>query len=183
MEVKKYRFSPIQSKKELLDAITYIHIECNKLCKESFNMYLPNAGNMTVCCHYEDEFAFLTELRKELTVSSNNPDQKFFLLHKPITIAKVNGIPETTYRYLYIRRPREDTSEVGNIDFYLEVEEYQKIKGSLIKGEIIRGARIYNRKDLDMIELYDPAVDVLGYVSTPAMTERVRVKQSDETIL
>ena len=35
----------------------------------------------------------------------------------------------------------------------------------------------------DMIELYEPDVDALGYVSTNTMTEKVRIKLSDETKL
>jgi hypothetical protein len=34
-----------------------------------------------------------------------------------------------------------------------------------------------------MIELYDPDVDALGYVSTNTMSEKVRVKLSEETKL
>lgn len=45
------------------------------------------------------------------------------------------------------------------------------------------GARVFDRSDLDMIELYDPDVDALGYVSTNKMTEKVRIKQSEATKL
>ena len=34
-----------------------------------------------------------------------------------------------------------------------------------------------------MVELYDPNIDVLGYVSTNKMSEKVRVKLSEETNL
>jgi len=36
--------------------------------------------------------------------------------------------------------------------------------------------KIFDRPDLDMIELYDPDIDALAYVSNRAMTEKVRVK-------
>lgn len=36
---------------------------------------------------------------------------------------------------------------------------------------------------LDMIELYDPDIDALGYVSTEKMSEAVRVKRSEATKL
>ena len=44
------------------------------------------------------------------------------------------------------------------------------------KGHFINGS-YYNRSDLDMVELSDPDIDALAYVSTRAMTEKVRVKQ------
>ena len=39
------------------------------------------------------------------------------------------------------------------------------------------------RNDLDMIELFDPDVDVLAYVSTNTMSQKVRKKMSEETNL
>ena len=35
---------------------------------------------------------------------------------------------------------------------------------------------MFDRTDLDMIELSDPDIDILAYVSTKMMTEKVRVK-------
>ncbi|MDQ3239552.1 MAG: hypothetical protein M3P33_03440 [bacterium] len=50
-------------------------------------------------------------------------------------------------------------------------------------GKKMPGARLFDRPDLDMIELYDPDSDILGYVSTETMTESVRLKQSEITKL
>jgi len=47
----------------------------------------------------------------------------------------------------------------------------------------VNGTRVFDRPDLDMIELYDPDSDALGYVSTEKMSETVRVKQSEHTKL
>jgi len=46
----------------------------------------------------------------------------------------------------------------------------------LLDGKVIKGARIFERPDLDMIKLYGPNIDAPGYVSTNKMTEAVRVK-------
>jgi len=67
----------------------------------------------------------------------------------------------------------------GDLDFYLEPEKYNNLKKSLLAGERVKGARVFERTDLDMIELYNPDVDVLAYVSTEKMTQKVRTKQSD----
>ena len=180
---KLYRFSPIKSKDELLEAIRHIHFESYNLCKESFGYYLPNAGNMGVFCHYDEEYSFLINLRKQLTEVSDNINQKYFRLHEPIVIPARGDVPETTYTYLYIRKPDPYRHHVGDVDFYLEQEKYNELKQSILKGKRVKGARVFDRPDLDMIELYDPDIDVLAYVSTNEMTEAVRVKQSEATKL
>lgn len=181
--MKLYRFSPIQTQEELLQAITHTHFECNKLCKQSLGVYLPNAGNIGIFCHYDDEYERLITMRKELTHKSDNVNQKYFELHFPIIIPAENGVPETTYTHLYIRRPDPYRHHVGDVDFYLEPTKYSELKQSLLSGKKMVGARILDRLDLDMIELFDPDSDALGYISTDTMTKLVRIKQSEATIL
>lgn len=182
--MKLYRFSPIKSEEELLEVIKYIHFETHKLCKQSFGYYLSNnAGNIGVFCHYDDEYENLINVRKELTEPSDNPNQKYFTLLKPVVISAHDGVPETTYTYLYIRKPDPYRHHVGDIDFYLEPDKYKELKGDLLAGKKMKGVRVFERPDLDMIELYDPDVDVLAYVSTQKMSEAVRVKLSDITKL
>ncbi len=181
--MKLYRFSPIRSKEELMQAISHVHFECYKLCKQSFRYYLPNAGNIGIFCHYEDEYEQLIKIREEMTEASENLNQKYFRLHNPIIIPAADDVPEITYTYLYIRKPDPYRSHVGDVDFYLEPERYQELKDSLLTGRKIKGARIFERPDLDMIELYDPDVDALSYVSTHTMTEMVRTKLLEATKL
>ena len=174
--MKLYRFSPIKNEDELLEAIKHTHFACFELCKQSFGKYLPVAGNIGVFCHYDDEYKFLMELRKKLTEESDNVNQKYFRLHKPIVIPARGDVPETTYTFLYIRKPDPYRFHVGDVDFVFEEEKYQELKKSLQRGTIIKGARVFERLNLDMVELYDPDVDALGYVSPREMTEKVRVK-------
>ena len=181
--MKLYRFSPINNEVDLLKAVRYIHFACYKLCKQSFGKYLPNAGNIGIFCHYEDEHKRLTKIREKLTERSDNLNQKYFRLHKPITIPKKGDIPETVYTYLYIRKPDPYRSQVGDVDFYLEPKKYKKLTTEMLKGKKVKGARVFDRPDLDMIELYDPDSDALGYVSTEKMSEAVRVKLSEHTKL
>lgn len=180
--MKLYRFSPIRSKEELLAAISHVHFQCYKLCKHSFGRYFTNAQNIGIFCHYNDEYAFLTELRQELTETSDNIKQKYFRLHEPIVIPAQGDVPETTYSYLYIRKPDPYRAQVGDIDFYVAPDEYGKLKQSA-KQNKFPGARVFDREDLDMIELYDPDVDALGYVSTSTIAESVWGKLSEATKL
>jgi hypothetical protein len=176
--MKLYRFSPIKNKSQLKSAIKYIHFSCHELCKESFGEYLTNAGNIGIFCHYDEEYELLTQIRQELTEPSDEPNQKYFKLHKPITIKAKGDVPKTTYTHLYIRKPDIYRAQAGDLDFFLEPEKYIELKKSISEGKIIRGARIFPRADLDMIELYNPDIDALAYVSTKMMTEKVRVKQN-----
>ncbi len=181
--MKLYRYSPIQNQAELTDAVRYIHSACYKLCKQSFGKDLPNAGNVGVFCHYDDEYEQLVAIRKEITEPSDDPNQKYFRLLEPIVLPAEGDAPEATYTHLYIRKPDIYRAQVGDIDFYVEQNEYDQLKQRLQGGESISGARIFPRNDLDMIELYNPDVDALGYVSTNTMTEKVRIKLSEETNL
>lgn len=181
--MRLYRFSPIRSEAELLEAIKYTHYACYQLCRQSFGKYLPNAGNMGIFCHYDDEYGQLIDIRQWLTEPSDDPNQKYFQLLKPIIIPASGDVLETIYTHLYIRKPDPYRHQVGDVDFYLEQHEYDELKQSLLNGKVIKGARVFPRNDLDMIELYDPDVDALGYVSTNTMTEKVRIKLSEETQL
>jgi hypothetical protein len=180
---RSYRFSPIKDKQQLLEAIEHIHFSSYELCKKSFGYYLPNAGNLGLFCHYENEFELLKNIRDEITEKSENPELKYYTLLEPIVIAAKDDIPETTYTHLYIRKPDIYRYQVGDIDFYLEDGEYQELKKAMLNGKQVKGARVFDRPDLDMIELFDPDIDVLAYVSTSTMTEKVRIKLSDATKL
>ncbi len=174
--MKLYRCSPIENETKLLEAVRHIHVSCYALCKQSLGLYPRNAGNIGVFCHYDDEYDRLKSIREKLTEPSDNPNQKYFRLHEPITVVAIDDIPETTYTHLYIRKPDPYRYQVGDVDFYLEQDEYTALKQSLVDGKSIRGARVFDRVDLDMIELYDPDIDTLAYVSTDTESQKVRVK-------
>lgn len=176
--MKLYRFSPIENKAELLAAIEHIHFECHRLCKQSLGEYLPNSGNVGVFCHHESEYAFLTELRQQMTEESDNFNQKYFRLHDPIVIAGREDVPEMTYEFLYIRQPDPYRHHVGDIDFYLEQHEYDELKTRVLQREV-KGARDFPSPHLEMIELFDPDSDVLAYVSTNKMVDLVRSTKSE----
>lgn len=163
--MNSFRFSPIQNKEQMLKAIEYIHNTCHELCRQSIARYLPVAGNMGIFCHFEDELIFLKQLQTELTDANKRVYGKYFLLHTPLVIPARNDIPGATYRYLYIRQPDPDKPQVGDLDFYLEPEKYTELKRSLLSGKVIKGTRVLpNRPDLDLIELYDPKIDALGFI-------------------
>lgn len=164
----------MKSEAELMESIEYLHYACFKLCKQALGAYLPVAGNVGIFCHYESEYADLTKIHGALTEPSANQKQKYFKLHQPIMISAKDDIPETTYTHLYIRKPDPYRAQVSDIDFIMPADKYASIRGSLQNGETIHGARIFDRPELDMIELYDPDIDALGYVCVQQVTLEVR---------
>lgn len=171
--MKNFRFSPIKNKSQLVKAIKHIHFSCHNLCKQSLGKYLPVAGNIGVFCHDDNEFTFLTKLREKLTKLDDKVYGKYYRLHKPIVIPAKGDISKTSYSYLYIRQPDPNKPQVGDIDFYLEPKKYAEFKQSLADGKKIKGARILpNRPDLDLIELYDSNIDVLGYIGDKNWSSR-----------
>jgi len=167
--MKLYRFSPIKNKEELFKAIEHVHIQCHKLCLQKFGYFLPVAGNIGIFCHYDEEFEKLTEIRKEMTDINEHWNRKYYKLLKSITLHALNDIPPTIYTHLYIRHPDPYRSHVGDVDFYMEPEKYRKLKESLLTGTQIKGVRLFERKEEDMVEMYDPDIDAVAFVSPHKM--------------
>lgn len=166
-------FNPINDISQLLKTIEYIHVECHRLCKKNLGYLLPVAGNIGVFCHFEDEFIRLIKLREELTEVNNNWNKKYFKLHAPIIIPRKNEIPETTYTYLYIRKPDKNTPHIGDVDFYMEPNKFLTLKKSLLAGVKIAGVSIFDRPDLDLIRLSDQEIDVSSFIGQKTMIENV----------
>lgn len=160
----QFRFSPIKDKTTLFSAIEYLHFAAHKLCKLKLGYYLPVCGNVGIFSHFEDEFERLIELRKELTDINVSWNQKYFKLYKPIIFPAKDGLPETTYTLLYIRKPMVTHPQVGDIDFYVDPKKYQKMKQEVKKVYFPKGVRLLERPDLDLIELLDPSFDVAVYI-------------------
>ncbi|MFA5155050.1 MAG: hypothetical protein WC453_01305 [Patescibacteria group bacterium] len=168
-----FRFSPIKSEAELRKAIEYTHIACFQLCQLALGRYLPVAGNIGIFCHDDDEFIFLTALREKLTDRNDNWNQKYFRLHESITIPARGDLPETTYTYLYIRRPDPKSPQIGDVDFVIDSEEHRRLQSLAELGERMNGIDLLYRPDLDMIRLSRPDIDALPYLTTKTMAENV----------
>lgn len=171
--MQPYRFSPIENKEQLLEAIEYTHFKCFELCKKNFGRYLPVAGNIGIFSHYDDEYEFLTKLREELTEKSDNWNHKYYRLLEPIRIAAKGDVPDTVYTYLYIRKP-DKHKEVGDVDFVLGLNEFSELKDSLHHSKEIKGIEVFDRVDLDLIKLFDSDTDVLSFIGTKNMTENIQ---------
>lgn len=162
---------------ELIERIKNIHTDCHILINQSAGRILPVAGNLGVFCQSEEEYDHFLALSKGITFPSNNPNQKYFELKESITIQAKEDIPEASYTHLYIRKP--DPTPYGNflgdIDFVMESDEYKNLKKLVGNGKI-NGAEIYDRPGWDTIQITNPDINSVAYVSTKDFAKRVRVK-------
>ncbi len=164
--------------KQLLETITKIHFESYQLCKEAFGRYFANAGNIGIFCHGDDEYGYLTKIREELTEPSNNPNQKYYTLKDPIIIPGKDAVPETTYKYLYIRKPDPSAygQHSGDVDFYTDAE-YESLIKQVADG-LIPGAELYEQAGVGtLIQISNQNIEALAYISKKEMTEKIRVRQ------
>jgi len=159
----------------LMQAIEHTHFACFELCKRYFGRYLPVSGNVGIFCHFDREFLFLTKLREQLTLPDGNWNQKYYRLYKPIQIPARQDIPETTYTYLYIRKPDREKPQVGDVDFVLEKDKFEKLKELVTKKKVINGVELLYRPDLNMVMLAASDIDALPYITKKYMYENVKV--------
>ena len=173
ISIMNYLFSPIESEGQLLEAVTYVHKACHELCLQVTSEYLPVAGNIGIFTHYDQEFQFLAALRQKLTDETVHYNHKYFKLLTPIRIEAQDGVPAATYEYLYIRKPDPYRSQVGDVDFIMDPQKHQVFSQSLLAGEFTKGARRFERVEENMIELWNPDVDVLPYIVTQPMSDTI----------
>ena len=175
MEV--YKTTRIQNNSQLIETIKHIHFACHKLCKQSLGEYLVSSGNMGVFSQSKDEYKNFTRIREELTEPASNPDQKYYRLYEPIVISAEGNTPVSIYTHLYIRKPDSTPygKYLGDVDFVLDEAEYLELKNSVINAKI-KDAEMYDRPGWDTIQITDPAINAVAYVSTKEFAEKVRVK-------
>jgi len=163
--------------KEFIERIKNIHTDCHMLINQSVGRFLPVAGNLGVFCQSEEEYDHFLVLSEEITFPSSNPNQKYFELKEPIGIQAKDDIPGAAYTHLYIRKP--DPSPYGryfgDIDFVMVSDEYKGFKELVNKDEII-GTEMYDRPGWDTIQITNPDINSVAYVSTKDFAEKVRVK-------
>lgn len=166
---------PIKNREQLTERMRRIHFECHYLCNEVLGEYLQVAGNIGVFTHSKQEYKRLTGVVDNLTEKSQEPDRKYFKLHKPFVVEQKSDIPKVEYGYLYIRKSKDHLSEyIGDVDFIAEPDRYEKLKKSLKSSNGISGVEIYDRPGWDMIKLSLPEKDSVAFIGTEEMTKKVR---------
>lgn len=152
--MKLYRFSPIQTKEQLLEAAVYVAEQNAALCKKVIGETLPMTS-LTVFAHYPEEYAFLCDLLANMGESVGGNNGPRIRLHEPITAAG------QTITHLRIRNPDPYRAQVGCGDF--DVSDYAAFKNRQLNAHP-SNLRLLVRPDYELIEFFDPDFDVLAYV-------------------
>ncbi len=140
---------------------------------------MPVAGNIGVFCQSEEEYEKFEEVRKGLIKPSDNSKRKYFKLKEPVVIEAASDTPKAIYRYLYVRKPETTPfgSYLGDIDFVMEPGEYKIFRDSVAAGKV-RGAKLFDRPGWDTVQITDPEISSVAFVSTKEFAEKVRVRSN-----
>ena len=159
-----YRFSPIGSGGELVEAIEYV-ADLAGVLAESLTGRRPSVRYLTLFAHYQAEYIALCQMVSKMgrSILANNGTAA--RLHHPIDVA---GQHITSLR---IRRPDPYRMQVGCCD--LDVPDYAAFKDQ----HYYEGSptiRKVDHREFEMLELFAPGFDVLAYVVGPYHQARQR---------
>lgn len=151
---KLYRFSPIETEKELHEAVVYVSEKVTELCKkitgEEFSI-----DSLTIFSHYSKEFESLKQTAINMGELESEHNGPYVKLNNPIKL-KNNKLS-----MLRIRQPDPYRMQVGCNDF--SVSSYKEFKERFLSSKK-DNLRLIERPDYEMIEFFDPDFDVLSYV-------------------
>ncbi|RJQ28550.1 hypothetical protein C4571_03340 [Candidatus Parcubacteria bacterium] len=148
-----YRFSPIESKEKLIEAVRYVVEKTSTLSEKIVGKSFP-ITHLTIFAHSQDEYENLVEIQDKLGKFYNENNGPRVTLHEPITIGKDH------ITHLRIRKPDPERSQVGCSDFETDYESFKRQYLSSHPNNL----RLIERPAYEMIEFFDPAFDVLAYV-------------------
>lgn len=173
-----YRFSPIQDQAQLIEAVNYVAKEATKLYfRSTGNVYDELIKSLTIFTHYPDEYEKLTELAHQLGDPHNENNGPRVKLKNPIKV--MNGQFEqngelksyhTSIQYLRIRKPDPYRMQVGCCDLEADFDGMDFSYVILSPNED-KSPRLITRPEYDMLEFFDPSIDVLAYVISGAKSK------------
>lgn len=150
----RYRFSPIQNKEELIQALTYVTVQASKLSETIIGIILP-VTSATVFSHDPDEYRILSEILSGLGKEYDRVNGLRVVLHEPIKIQS------HMITHLRVRPPDPNRPQVGCCDF--NVQNYEIFKREQLKSHA-QNLRLIERPEYEMIEFFSPEFDILAYV-------------------
>ena len=151
-----YKFSPIMSEATLIEAVHYVIDQEALLSSKAINQVLP-ITYLTIFAHYMDEYDNLVKIIERLGDISDANNGIKSKLHSPI----MAGNQEI--RELRVRKPDPYRMQVGCCDF--GIADYNAFKDGHLENN--KNLRLIERPDYEMIEFFDPDLDVLAYIVNP----------------
>lgn len=147
---KIYRLSPIKNSRELDDVLGYVATNLEKLSEKLFNERLP-ITTLKIFAHYPKEYKYLHKL------ISNKGKEASFSSETSLYVETDQKVNKYNIKYLGIRVVDPYRMQVGCGDY--EIDNFEEFKKKWLgKSDFIRSFRE------DMIEIWHPDFDVLGYV-------------------
>ena len=170
--MKLYRFSPVEDKEHVLEAIGYVIKQATKLFFNVVGEANCTIEYATLFAHYNDEYDKIVSVLKmmgELEEANNGVRVK---LSEPLEFSggsvEVNGEMVNIshqIKYVRVRKPDPYRMQVGCVDF--EEEDYDYFKD--LYGMYTRNPRTIEREQYEMLEFHDPNIDVLAYMVSPSL--------------
>ena len=158
-----YRFSPIETKETLLEAIAYECATSAKLFTQITGETAP-ITSVTIFAHYPEEFETLKGIQATMGTQVGEVLGPRVALHEPITIG------EGVVTHLRIRQPDPYHGQVGSNDY--DIADYATFKEKFLAAKP-NNLRLLVRPDYELIEFWHPDFDVTGYVlSEPERSKR-----------
>ena len=148
-----YRFSPIQNKEQLINAVRYVGTETSKLARKVIGKTLP-IKSLTIFSHSQPEFELLVKILATMGKLYNENNGPRVELHEPLEVGNNKII------FLRIRKFDSERPQVGCNDFETD---YNSFKNEYLTKHP-NNLRVIKRPWYEMIEFYDPDFDVLAYV-------------------
>ncbi|MDQ3098793.1 MAG: hypothetical protein M3Q44_03535 [bacterium] len=148
--IRPYRFSPIENEERLEKVWEYLVKELDRLSNQVFKQTLT-ITTLKIFPHYFDEYDYLhSYISLQGTQASFNSDTSFY--------ATVNKkISDHQLKYLGVRIVDPYRLHVGCGDY--EIENFNEFKAKYLNSSpFIRSFRD------DMLEVWHPDFDVLGYI-------------------
>ena len=153
--MKLYRFSPISTDQSAQVALEYIDEQLRKLSELVIEEYLP-VNTLKIFAHYEEEYMFLKEWADCLGENEDDGSSTSYYV-KPSTPMTGNKDP---IEYVGIRVPDPYRAQVGCGDYV--VGNFDEFKEKYLgKSPYIRQV---SHQKYEMLELFHPDIDVLGYI-------------------
>lgn len=150
-----YRFSPIENEEAALKALEHIGRGLRELSSLVLNEGLQ-INTLKIFAHYENEYKLLRQWVDSIGQAKDegSPTSYYVEPDKPMTVG------DDPIEYVGIRVPDPYRAQVGCGDFV--VSNYEDFKAKYLgKSPFIR--EVPHQK-YQMLELFHPDIDVLGYI-------------------
>jgi hypothetical protein len=153
--MQSYKFSPIGDEKVAQEALIYIHDNLRKLAELVLDEKLP-INTLKIFAHYDKEYDFLYKWINSYGNKENEPSGSSYYV-KPRNQLQIADDPIS---FIGVRVPDPYRSQVGCGDFVVSnLKDFEdKYLGKT------KWIRRMEHPQYEMMELFHPDIDVLGYI-------------------